>query len=124
MVDRIESCVRAVDRMEERQHVDTAEDACQRAVEDRLQVAKRSARESIDVGDQLRAIVHRLAYSGMAPCRRCVRRGVDELLRAADVVKLNERGLRFVHEHFDLPAGPEELCRGRANTDRKLIGIQ
>ncbi len=36
---------------------------------------------------------------------------VDELLRAADVVKLNERELAFVHERLDLPADPEGFCR-------------
>jgi fructokinase len=36
---------------------------------------------------------------------------VDELLRTADVVKLNERELRFVHERLDFPADPEGFCR-------------
>ncbi len=39
---------------------------------------------------------------------------VDELLRRADVVKLNEGELQFVHEHFDLPADPEAFCRAGA----------
>jgi fructokinase len=40
---------------------------------------------------------------------------VSELLRAADVVKLNERELRFVHECFDLPGDPEGFCRAAAS---------
>lgn len=36
---------------------------------------------------------------------------VDRLLQAADVVKLNERELQFVHEHLQLPADPEGFCR-------------
>jgi fructokinase len=36
---------------------------------------------------------------------------VDELMRRADVVKLNERELRFVHEHLGLPQHPEQFCR-------------
>ncbi len=39
---------------------------------------------------------------------------VDELLRHADVVKLNERELQFLHEHLALPAEPEEFCRAAA----------
>ena len=39
---------------------------------------------------------------------------VDELLRRAHVVKLNERELRFVHEHLDLPLDPEQFCRAAA----------
>jgi len=36
---------------------------------------------------------------------------VDELLRTADVVKLNERELQFAHEHLGLPCDPEGFCR-------------
>ena len=36
---------------------------------------------------------------------------VDELLRTADVVKANERELRFLHQHLNLPADPEGFCR-------------
>jgi fructokinase len=36
---------------------------------------------------------------------------VEDLLRTADVVKLNEHELRFVHERFDLPGDPESFCR-------------
>ena len=59
VVDRIEAGVGAVDRMEERQHVDAAERAGERTVEQPLQIAERAAREAIDVGDQLRLILHR-----------------------------------------------------------------
>jgi fructokinase len=41
---------------------------------------------------------------------------VRELLRTADVVKLNERELRFVRELLELPADPEGFCR--AGSDR------
>ena len=43
---------------------------------------------------------------------------INELLRAADVVKLNERELRFVQECFDLPADPEAFCRAAASRYR------
>lgn len=43
---------------------------------------------------------------------------VQELLIAADVVKLNERELRFAHEHFDLPSDPENFCRAGAEQYR------
>jgi fructokinase len=36
---------------------------------------------------------------------------VHELLKSADVVKLNEQELRFVHEELELPADTEEFCR-------------
>ena len=36
---------------------------------------------------------------------------VDDLLRAADVVKLNEEELEFVHHSLGLPAEPEAFCR-------------
>jgi fructokinase len=36
---------------------------------------------------------------------------VDELLRTADVVKVNERELQFVHERLDFPPDPEGFCR-------------
>jgi fructokinase len=39
---------------------------------------------------------------------------VDELLRHADVVKLNERELQFLHQHLGLPADPEQFCRAAA----------
>ena len=35
---------------------------------------------------------------------------VGELLRHADVVKLNERELRFVHDEIGLPDDPERFC--------------
>lgn len=36
---------------------------------------------------------------------------VETLLRAADVVKLNEAELRFAHESLGLPPDPEHFCR-------------
>ena len=36
---------------------------------------------------------------------------VKELLEHADVVKLNERELQFVHDHLELPLAPEAFCR-------------
>jgi len=36
---------------------------------------------------------------------------VHDLLSAADVVKLNEQELRFVHDHLHLPAEAEAFCR-------------
>lgn len=36
---------------------------------------------------------------------------VDELLRTADVVKVNERELHFVGDHLDLPGDAEGFCR-------------
>lgn len=43
---------------------------------------------------------------------------VADLLRSADVVKLNEDELQFVHDHAGLPADPEGFCReGSARYD-------
>jgi fructokinase len=36
---------------------------------------------------------------------------VESLLRAADVVKLNEAELKFAHESLGLPSDPERFCR-------------
>ncbi len=36
---------------------------------------------------------------------------VSDLLRSADVVKLNEEELGFAHEFLDLPEDPERFCR-------------
>jgi len=36
---------------------------------------------------------------------------IRELLEQADVVKLNERELQFVHDHLELPLAPEAFCR-------------
>ena len=36
---------------------------------------------------------------------------VHELLQTANVVKLNERELRFIHERLKLPSDPEGFCR-------------
>ena len=58
VVDRIEACVGAVDRMEDGKHVDAAEDVGERSVEQMPQISKRSAREAIDVRDQLCLILH------------------------------------------------------------------
>jgi fructokinase len=41
---------------------------------------------------------------------------VADLLRSANVVKLNDAELQFVHERLGLPAEPEAFCR--AGTDR------
>jgi len=43
---------------------------------------------------------------------------IDQLLRTADVVKLNERELQFVHQHLDLPPDPEGFCRAGAERYR------
>jgi fructokinase len=49
-----------------------------------------------------------------------LRRGFDapalvaDLLTAADVVKLNEAELAFVHTHFGLPSAPAAFCREAA----------
>ena len=67
VVDRIEARVGAIDRMEEGKHVDAAEDAGERSVEQVPQISKRSAREAIDVRDQLRLILHRARGQGYHP---------------------------------------------------------
>ena len=64
VIDRVEARVGAVDRMEERQQVNAAERLAQRPVEQALQIAERAAGEAIDVGDELRLVLHR---AGMAP---------------------------------------------------------
>jgi hypothetical protein len=60
VVDRVETGVGAVDRVEERQQVHTAEDAGQRAVarEQRRHFAQAAAAQAIDVGDELNLILH------------------------------------------------------------------
>ena len=40
---------------------------------------------------------------------------IKNLLRSADVVKLNEEELQFVHECIGLPSDPEEFCRAGAD---------
>src|SRR4029434_2480787 len=50
-----------IDRVEEGKHVDAAENAGERSVEQVPQISKRSAREALDVRDQQRLGVHRLA---------------------------------------------------------------
>ena len=64
VVDRVEAGVGAVDRMEERQDVHAAERLAQRAVEQALKIAERAAGAAVDVGDELRLVLHR---AGMAP---------------------------------------------------------
>ena len=58
VVDRVEPGVGAVDRMEERQHVDAAERPCSGPSSRSLQLAERPAGQAIDVGDQLRLVLH------------------------------------------------------------------
>ena len=52
MVGRIEACIGAIDRMKERQHVDAAEQAVQRPVEQLAQMLKGAARQAVDIRDQ------------------------------------------------------------------------
>ncbi len=58
MIDRIEPGVGAVDRVEERQDVHAAEGPLQRSIEQPLQIAEGPAGEAIDVGNQLRLVLH------------------------------------------------------------------
>jgi hypothetical protein len=58
VVDRVEAGVSAVDGMKERQHVNAAERPGERALQQSLHVTKRTSREAIGVGDQLRLILH------------------------------------------------------------------
>ena len=58
MIDRIEAGIGAVNRMKERKHVDAPERPGERSVEERLQVAERSAGQAIDIGDQLGLVPH------------------------------------------------------------------
>ena len=59
VIDGIEAGVGAVDRMEERQHVDAAERPGERTVQQSLKVAEGASREAVGVGDQLCLILHR-----------------------------------------------------------------
>ena len=58
VVDRVEPCVGAVERREERQHVHAGEHPRQRAVQQRAQAWQRP-REAVGVGDQVGARAHR-----------------------------------------------------------------
>jgi hypothetical protein len=59
VVDRVEPGVGLVDRVEERQDVHAAERALQGALEQGLQTGERPAGEPVDVGDELRPVLHR-----------------------------------------------------------------
>ena len=58
VIDRVEPGVSAVDRMEERQQVDATEQSLQRPLEQMLELAERPAGQAIDVGDELRLVLH------------------------------------------------------------------
>jgi hypothetical protein len=58
VIDRIEPGVGAIDRVKERQHVHASKRTVKSAVEQELQIAHRPARETIDVRDQVRLILH------------------------------------------------------------------
>jgi hypothetical protein len=60
VIDRVETGVRTVDRIEERQQVNRAEHAVQRASQQRCKVAKAAAAGSIYISDQLDLILHGL----------------------------------------------------------------
>ena len=69
------------------------------------------------------AVLHRLVAAALGAVRVYdlnLRRRFDaprlvaELLNAADVVKLNEAELAFVHAHLGLPPTPEAFCREAA----------
>ena len=67
VIDGVEAGIGAVDWMEERQHVDAAERARQRPVEQALKIVERAAGQPIDVRDELGLILHQ---SGIAPDTR------------------------------------------------------
>jgi hypothetical protein len=58
VIDWIEPGVGAVDRVEERQQVDAAEQPPQRPVEQMLELAEGASGQAIDVGDELRPVLH------------------------------------------------------------------
>jgi len=72
---------------------------------------------------EARSVLHRLAEAAPRAVRVYdlnLRHGFDapslvaDLLDAADVVKLNEAELAFVHTHLGLPPTPEAFCREAA----------
>jgi hypothetical protein len=58
MVDRVEAGIGAVDAMEEREHVYAPEGAGERTVDESQEVAEGSTGKPIDVGNELRLILH------------------------------------------------------------------
>ena len=58
MIDRIETCVRAVDRIEERQEMHAAEKTVQRPREQRIKLDEPAAGQPIHVSDQLDLVMH------------------------------------------------------------------
>ena len=61
VIDRVESGIRAVDSLEERQNVHAAEEARERPGEELAQTRERAS-EAVRVGDQLDAVLHFAGY--------------------------------------------------------------
>src|SRR5690606_26050567 len=90
MVDRVETRVRTVDRIEERQHVHAAEEARQRPVQQRPKLSETAAREPIRIRDQLDFVSH------LRPFYRRGRRGYDAIVCRYRKAERSE-GLRRAH---------------------------
>jgi hypothetical protein len=58
VIDRVETRIRPVDRVKEREGVHTSEHTAQRPVQQMPKILERATRKSIDVRDQLRLILH------------------------------------------------------------------
>jgi hypothetical protein len=59
VIDGIEAGIRAIDRPEERQQMDAAEQPVERSVQQILKLAQSAAREAIGISNQLHLVLHR-----------------------------------------------------------------
>jgi hypothetical protein len=77
MVDWIEAGVSPVDEMEEREYMHAAESAGKRTVEESPEVAESPTRQSIDVRDELRLILHQESRNPSVAVRNRQRAGLE-----------------------------------------------
>ena len=94
VIDRIETGVGAIDRMKEREHVHAAEDTFEGSLEQVPQMLKRPTRDAIDVRDQLRLILHRLAARVSSRAgRRHDMRGCDAVVAVSLILTISNAAL-------------------------------
>jgi neutral ceramidase len=94
VIDRIETGVRAIDRMKKREHVHAAEDPIEGSLEQVPQMLKRPTRDAIDIRDQLRLILHRLAARVSSKAgRRHDMRGCDAVVAVSLILTISNAAL-------------------------------
>ena len=126
MVNRIEARIGPVDWVKERQDVDAAKHAAERPIQQVLQIPERSARQAINVGNELRLILHPLpeesppaaASTRVAGGSRCT--GTSERAvavtgpSAAAMAVMSSRGVETTRRFVISAAGPGYHFRYRA----------